>query len=230
MAETFKLPVSSYDEIVKLIQAYATEKEGTLLSLDDISHSTGIARTVVSANNGFLVQVGLISEGNKKAATESGRSLGRAYSSKIQDEIVRIWQETIAESDFMMRMLSAVRIRGGMDRANFQNHIIYSSGLKDNKQSKTGASALIDIFKNIGVLQDTDGKLTVSEEASSYNPEENRPISPVVQEPLECVQTIVTATRGVTISININCACTVDDLDSLGERVKKLVEQISGQD
>lgn len=227
MAETFKLPVSSYDEIVKLIQAYASEKEGTPLSLDDISHSTGIARTVVSGNNGFLVQVGLISEGNKKAATESGRSLGRAYSSRIEDEVARIWQETIAESDFMTRMLSAVRIRGGMDRANFQNHIIYSSGLKDNKQSKTGASALIDIFKNIGILQETDGKLTVREGASSYNAEETPQISLPAQELVEKTQEIAAVTGGVTISININC--TVDDLDTLGEKVKKLVEQISGQ-
>lgn len=53
MAETFKLPASSLEEIIKIIQAYANEKEGILLSLDDITQSTGIPRTVVSGNNGF---------------------------------------------------------------------------------------------------------------------------------------------------------------------------------
>ena len=74
MSETFKLPASSQEELIKIIQAYASEKEGTVLSLDDISHSTGTPRTVVSANNGFLMQIGLITEGNKKAASESGRA------------------------------------------------------------------------------------------------------------------------------------------------------------
>lgn len=78
MADIFKLPASSYEEILKLIQAYAGAKEGVALSLDQINQATGVPRTVVSKNNGFLVQVGLITEGNKKAATEIGRALGRA--------------------------------------------------------------------------------------------------------------------------------------------------------
>ena len=136
MAESFKLPASSFEEILKIIQAYANEKEGVSLSLDDISQSTGVPRTVVSANNGFFVQIGLITEGNKKSATDIGRSLGRAYISKIDDEIERIWKEVVAENDFLNRMISAVRIRNGMDRSSFLNHIIYSSGQKDTKRPK----------------------------------------------------------------------------------------------
>ena len=142
MAETFKLPCSSYEELIKLFQAYANTKEGTALSLDEITQATGVPRTIVSKNNGFMVQVGLITEGNKKAATETGRALGRAYTSKITDEVERIWKEIIAEVDFLNRMLSAVRIRNGMDRSSFINHIIYSSGLKDAKESRAGAGAL----------------------------------------------------------------------------------------
>lgn len=78
-----------------------------------------------------MVQIGLITEGNKKSATDIGRSLGRAYISKIDYELERIWKEIIAENDFLNRMVSAVRIRNGMDRTNFLNHIIYSSGQKD---------------------------------------------------------------------------------------------------
>lgn len=38
MAETFKLPCSSYEELIKLFQAYANTKEGTALSLDEMLH------------------------------------------------------------------------------------------------------------------------------------------------------------------------------------------------
>lgn len=109
MAETFKLPCSSYEELIKLFQAYANTKEGTALSLDEITQATGVPRTIVSKNNGFMVQVGLITEGNKKAATETGRALGRAYTSKITDEVERIWKEIIVAP-----APDIYQIRGGM--------------------------------------------------------------------------------------------------------------------
>ncbi len=231
MAEVFKLPSSSYEELLKLIQAYADSKEGVALSLDDINHATGVPRTVVSKNNGFLVQIGLITEGNKKAATETGRALGRAYASKIDYEVERIWKEIVNEVDFLSRMVSAVRIRNGMDRSNFINHVIYSSGQKDSKESRAGAGAIIEILKNVGILAETDGKLTVAEEKAT-NPESVRQdancVDPVNTERQD-TQIIPTAhyttKSGITINININC--NVDELDELGEKLKSLLRNIS---
>lgn len=230
MADIFKLPASSYEELVKLIQAYASEKEGVLLSLDDISHSTGIDRTRVSANNGFFVQIGLITEGVKKTSTENGRSLGRAYASRIDYEINRIWREVITENDFLNRMVSAVRIRNGMDRANFLSHIIYSSGQKESKQSRTGAGAIIEIFKIAEILSETDGKLTVNElpleqptsPVVMLQPQE---ASPVVDSPHSCNAYAITSQAGVVININITC--TPNDIGDLGEKLKNLLQQIS---
>jgi hypothetical protein len=231
MAETFKLPVSSYEELLKLFQAYANAKEGVALSLDQISQATGVSRTIVSKNNGFMVQIGLITEGTKKAATEIGRSLGRAYSSKLDYEIERIWKEIIADVDFLNRMVSAVRIRNGMDRTNFINHIIYSSGLKDSKDSRAGAGAIIEILKNVGILDETDGKLTVCDEIAEASPKEASTSQSVVTAPETSsgdssskLKTIKTR-GGITINININC--TAEDLDTLGEKVKNLLDQIS---
>lgn len=235
MADTFKLPASSLDEILKLVQAYANEKEGTLLSLDDISHSTGVPRTAVSGNNGFLVQIGLITEGNKKAATEIGRSLGRAYISKIDYEIERIWKEIIAENDFLNRMISAVRIRGGMDRTSFLNHIIYSSGQKDTKQCRTGAGAIIEIMKNINILSETDGKLTVVENVFSNNDEKKEQravdnvdnnLQPANEEITDNHMHVSKSTKsGITINININC--DVKDIDELTNKLSDLLKTIS---
>ena len=59
MAETFKLPAFSYEELLKLFQTYANAKEGVALTLDQVSQVTGLSRTIVSKNNGFMVQIGL---------------------------------------------------------------------------------------------------------------------------------------------------------------------------
>lgn len=231
MAETFKLPSSSYEELIKLFQAYANTKEGTALSLDEITQATGVPRTVVSKNNGFLVQIGLITEGNKKAATETGRALGRAYTSKITDEIERIWKEIIAEVDFLNRMLSAVRIRNGMDRSSFINHMIYSSGLKDAKESRAGAGALIEIFKSVGVLSETDGKLTVLDEPSVVRTPDvsNAPAAELLHSETVVKQAVPVATlsAGNSIVINVNINCTPADIDGLGEKIAQLLHKLA---
>lgn len=229
MAETFKLPVSSYEELIKIIQAYASEKEGTQLSLDAISHSTGMDRTLVSGNNGFLVQIGLVTEGNKKASTEIGRSLGRAYSSKIDEEIVRIWKEIIFEIDFLNRMISAVRIRKGMDRSNLLNHIVYSSGLKDSSKSRAGAGAVIEILKVAEILNENDGKLTVNDETSidASTPKSDNTQNSEDASFSKVPQKYHTIKSQSGVTININITCSVDEVDVLGEKLKSLLDAIS---
>ena len=67
MSEIYKLPGSSYEELIKIIRAYAaTSKNGAAVSLAEVAQSTGMNRTIISRNNGFLTQIKLVSEGNKK--------------------------------------------------------------------------------------------------------------------------------------------------------------------
>lgn len=225
MAESFKLPASSFEEILKIIQAYANEKEGVSLSLDDISQSTGVPRTVVSANNGFFVQIGLITEGNKKSATDIGRALGRAYISKIDEETERLWKEVFTENDFLNRMISAVRIRAGMDRGSFLNHIIYSSGQKDTKQNRAGAGAIIEIAKSVNILNETDGKLTIPE--TTIIEKNNNAQATIIKSVNAENVTVSTPQTGNSIVININIDCSVSDLDNLAEKINNLLNGLS---
>ena len=76
MAESVKIPGSSYEELIKIIKAYATGKIGTPMSLDTVAQTAGMDKTIISRNNGFLVQLGIIiSEGSKKSPTQLGSDL-----------------------------------------------------------------------------------------------------------------------------------------------------------
>ena len=183
----------------------------------------------VSANNGFLVQIGLTTEGNKKSATDVGRLLGRAYISKIDYEIERIWREIVAENDFLNRMISAVRIRNGMDRTSFLNHIIYSSGQKDTKQNRTGANAVIEILKSVNVLNEADGKLTVAEITEVEKVEQtasNEQIDTTQVTRSNPIPVTTIQTKGA-ITININIDCSVAEIDELADKIQKLIKGLS---
>lgn len=115
-----------------------------------------------------------------------------------------------------------------MDRSNLVNHIVYSSGVKDSKDSRAGAGAIIEIFKSVGFFSEVDGKLTVKEETDFTSQEKTtQTLSPIVSESSaspSAMPIISTAKNGITININLNC--TMDDLDVLGSKLQKLIEQI----
>lgn len=227
MSESYKLPGSSYEEFVKIIKAYATGKIGIPMTLDTVAQTTGMDKTIVSRNNGFLVQLSLISEGSKKAPTQEGIDLGRAYSLNMNDEIVHLWRNIIEADEFLNRMLSAIKIRNGMEKTSFINHIIYSSGSNNNNNTRAGASTIIEIYKVAGLVQETDGKIVavdIEERSPELTTAEELSNNTVSQPVAEKQTKANNCDRQIVINININAS--VDELDSLSERLISLLDNL----
>lgn len=232
MAENYKLPGSSYEEFVKILKAYSTGKVGIPMSLDTVAQTTGMDKTIVSRNNGFLVQLSLISEGNKKSPTQEGIDLGRAYTHKVDDQIVRIWRTLIEKDEFLSRMLSAIKIRNGMEKTSLVNHILYSSGSSNNNSTRAGASTIIEIYKVAGLVQEADGKIIALEDDELVAPEVSSSIAQVTFSseqnttiPSTSIQLPQQAIAG-GITININIDVSVDEIDTLSEKIRNLIENL----
>ncbi len=228
MADNFKLPGSSYEELTKIIKAYASGKEGQPQTLDAIAQSTGMDRTVVSRNNGFLMQMELLSEGNKKTPTLECFSLGRAYSLGIQEEVERTWKSLIEDNEFLTRMISAIKIRNGMDRTALINHILYSAG-STTGSAKVGANTIIEIFKAANLVTEEDGKIkTVTETAFNEKPKSEGQIleEEKAQVPVLSTTKQISST-GSIVNININIDASVNEIEELSEKIKLLLESIN---
>lgn len=161
MSEVYKLPGSSYEEVVKIIKTYSSLKKGVGASLTELSQTSGMDKTVISRNNGFLTQLKLITEGNKKLATELCYNLGRAYSLGMEEQIALAWNEAINNDEFLNRMISTIQIKGEMTKTDFINHIIFSSGNNKSNNSRAGAAAIVEILKVIQLIDEKDGKIIV---------------------------------------------------------------------
>ncbi len=228
MAEQYKLPGSSYEEVIKIIKAYSSGKAGQPMSLEIVAQTAGMDKTIVSRNNGFLVQCGFISEGNQKAATELGIQLARAYNLKMENEVSRIWKECIEASEFLTRMLSAIKIRGTMEKSAFLNHIVYSSGATTTKHAKTGASTLIDLFELAGFITEQDGQISAIDIETDH-PHDNLKstvLNDDVSTPLN-ISMIPSVTKP-SFTVNININVSIDELDQLPDKIANLVEQVKG--
>ena len=233
MAENYKLPGSSYEEFVKIIKAYSTGKVGVPMALDTVAQTAGMDKTIVSRNNGFLIQLSLISEGAKKSPTQEGLNLGRAYTLKMNDQIVYNWRKLIENDEFLNRMLSAIRIRNGMEKTSFVNHIIYSSGSSNTNNTRAGASTIIEIYKVAGLVQETDGKIIavdenelVSSNLSSFSTGAENVGERIYETPVANILPCQKPENRITINVNINIS--LDEMDTLTEKIKNLIDNLNG--
>ena len=227
--DRFKLPGSSLDEVFKVVQGYASF--GKTASLADIAKNTGMHESSISRNVGFLLSLGILQGGRDKSVTEVGNKLGLALMHNVPDEVESILADIVAEDEFLKNVLAAVRIRKGMDESSLRSHIAYSAGLSKTGSTTTGTGAVVELLKRSGHLKAEDGKLVVSSPIA-------RPTSvetPVSQERAEPVATqsvirTIEATSPFSITIKIEVQCSPQDLDDLGLKLRKVVDDFSRQD
>jgi hypothetical protein len=174
------------------------------------------------------MQLAFISEGNKKSLTQLGSDLGRAYSLNMNEEITRIWRNAIEADEFLNRMLSAIRIRNGLEKTEFVNHILYSSGSSANNNNRTGANTIIEIYKVAQLVAEDDGKITPLEarkEDAEIRKTDTTPGSDIPSEIVSMpVHTIAKSRMNISIHINLNV--TLEDFDVLPQKIKALINSL----
>jgi len=234
--DKFKLPLSSYDELVRFIKAYSLVTKPTDLS--EISRLTGVSGPNISRNVGFFLATGILQSGKKKMPTQAGQQLGQALEHEMADEIRKSWRNIVEENEFLTKLLTAVRIRNGMDSQTLEAHIAYSAGQPKKPQFMRGARTVIDILKAAELIVELDGKYLLKDpsevqEAHADSPAKNETLRKrqiIPKPPRPPIAFSVEAEQGVQINIQININCTPDDVPGLGTQVKSLIQEIAGNE
>lgn len=217
--ETFRLPNSSYEELVKIIRAYGSA--GAEASLDEVATRAAMNKTIISRNNAFLMSVGIIAGGKAKAISEKGRKLSNALQFQIADEIASCWRDVATGNEFLQKMVTAVAIRQGMEDSALQSHIAYSAGESRTPHVMAGAGAVVEILKTAGLLKEEDGKLTA---VSDWAQERSASVRESVKEPeqpapsLSHVAGVSLPASSVGVSIQIQIQCSASEVSELGPR------------
>lgn len=230
--ESFRLPASSYEELIKVIKAYASVQQP--VSLDEVSHRTGLNKTVISKNHAFLNAVGLVEGTTKKSPTDICKRLGHAlhYEDSYADAVANAWQQVIHENDFFGRMITAVRIRKGMDKASLEGHIAYSAGLPKTPPIMTGARTVIDILRAAQLLVDDNDRLVpvaIDTRDERREPSDFPAGGDATRERPDIRHTesmTVASGSGVMIRVDIRVSATVADLDGLGKKIRAMLADI----
>lgn len=242
--EKFKLPGSSYEELAKIIKGYGNMSKPA--SLDDVSKLTGLHKTIVSRNAGFLIEIGVIDSGSKKSVTSHGQGLARALEHDMPEEIANGWLDRIKTTDFLSNILTSIRIRKGMTDETLTSHIAYSAGQPKKSGHMTGARTVIDILRLAGMIEELDGKIVANDLSdpadSSINPDPitSKNVIPESQDStntttstqeLSTTKTVIQNSDAIVrINIDLKVACKPEDLDDMGEKLRRLLDNISSTD
>jgi len=198
MTTDFNLPGSSFEEVQKILKGYSHAPEQA--SLDQLSKLTGLHSTIISRNNKFLADIGLIQGGMKKTATDLGKKLGRALDHKQDQDASSYWKEAVQTNEKVAGLVTTVRIKNGMTEADFSNHVLYVSGQKNNAGNKTGARCVVDVLLVGKLLQEENGKLVVSPAPVKETPADLKAVTPSPTQPATAAEDKAHGNGGGTIA------------------------------
>jgi hypothetical protein len=183
-------------------------------------------KTLISKNHAFLAAIGLVEGASKKTATDSCYRLGKAleYADTVPQEVTAAWQAVVSENDFLTKMLTAVRVRKGMNRTALEGHIAYSTGQSKTAEVMTGTRTIIEILKRAELLIEDNDKLVAGEP----NQTSEGPPTTVTQEPVRrSTSPEAEEHTQVTVNIQIQVSVSPDDIDALGDRLAQLIRKLS---
>jgi hypothetical protein len=227
MAEReFRLPGSSYEELVNIIVAYGTRDEAARPG--DVGKLDAVHQSSVSRNNGFLTEIGILQGESKKLITRRGRALALALARKDRVEIRRNWRAIVATNEFLQNVVAAVKLREGMLYPTVQAYIAHAAGQPRNKPVMAGAGAIVEILKSAGLLREEAGEL-VATFNEDLEPEDfvmedgSLPEAGEVAEPTVSVE----AGEDPAVKIHLHIQCTADEIDDLAPRLKALLRELS---
>jgi hypothetical protein len=235
----FRLPGSSYEELANIIVAYGTRDEAS--NPGDVSKLDSVHRSSVTRTNGFLVEIGVLRGEREKLVTKRGRELALALERRDKAEVRRNWRVIVSTSEFLQNVVSAVKLREGMEYTMTQAYIAHSAGQPRNKPVMIGSSTVVEILKISGLLrEDEAGNLSATyvEESPeneppmdedfleapnlAINPEpETR--TPGAEAPTNPANTSANASSNPTLNIHLHVRCAADELDDIAPKLKSLI-------
>ena len=229
MAEReFRLPGSSYEELVNIIVAYGTRDEAARPG--DVGKLDAVHQSSVSRNNGFLREIGVLQGESKKLITPQGRALALALARRDREDIRKSWRAIVATNEFLQNVVAAVKLREGMLYPTVQAYIAHAAGQPRNKPVMTGAGGIVEILKIAGLLREEAGELVAifSEEIEpdDFSMEDGSPReNPDAPEPT--VSATVAASEDPPVKIHLHVQCTADEIEDLAPRLKALLRELA---
>lgn len=117
------MPGSSWATIQKILKAYNTAQNRERPTVKQIAEMVGLHRPVVSSNNNFLRELGLLQEAENKL-TPLGNRLATGLELNNQSMVVEAIQESVLGSPGLTQLSDMLRARSTMTLEAFEGYVV----------------------------------------------------------------------------------------------------------
>lgn len=155
LSDKLAMPYSSWETVQKILRAYNAASGYEKPTVNDIAKLAGIQRPMVSANNNFLRDLGLL-QAEQNKLTPIGVRLATGIELRNESMAKEALQDSVRYSAGLSQLLNTLRARGTMTVESFKGHVVTVAQLKSNSPTLNYIRTVIDYLEDADVIR-TDG-------------------------------------------------------------------------
>jgi hypothetical protein len=159
MADKFAMPYHSWETILKIIRAYNAASSYEKATVNDVAKLAGFQRPVVSANNNFLREMGLL-QADQNKLTPLGTQLATGIEIGNQSMVTEALQESVKYSPGLTRLLNTLRARGTMSIDAFKGQLITVAQLTKDSPTLSTQKTVIDYLEAAEMIENDGTNIT----------------------------------------------------------------------
>ncbi|MHA2323600.1 MAG: hypothetical protein ACXACG_18385 [Candidatus Thorarchaeota archaeon] len=132
---------------------------------DDVANVCKLGPESVRKQNPFLEQIGfLVKEGKHYSTSASGNKLAKFADYMMTEEFSRLFRDLVASWSELNPVLRYIQGIGKAKREEVVSRIIlHSTRKRDNKDTISGAEALVDLLAKGNIINIEEDEITISE-------------------------------------------------------------------
>ncbi len=152
MPKQLSMPNASWTVLKRIIRAYGAVQDEDSPTVEAVAKLAGMLRPVVSGNNNFLREIGvLLPEKNK--LTELGARLAMGLGTENESLLSQTLQDLIRTNPILSQFVNLIRARGSMKVELLKAEIALAGGLNDKSRQLPFIKAIVDLLQESKLIQ-----------------------------------------------------------------------------
>jgi hypothetical protein len=155
MANKLSMPLASWEALKRIIRAYRQVEADEKPTVEDVAKYAGMMRPVVSANNNFLRDIGVLLESENKP-TPLGSRLAQSLAMGNEPLITQTLQEVVRTNPVLSQFVGIVRARGDVQIELLKGEIALAGSLADKTKQGGATKAILDLLQEARLIEVRD--------------------------------------------------------------------------
>ncbi len=155
MANKLSMPLASWEVLKKIIRAYGQVEADEKPTVEGVAKLAGMLRPAVSANNNFLRDIGIITEGENKPSLLGSR-LAQALAMENAPLIIATLQEIVRVNPILSKFVAMVRARGDVNIDLLRGEIALAGNVTDKTKQGGATKAILDLLQEARLIEVRD--------------------------------------------------------------------------